>query len=131
MIITVTYWLIMLLYTAAVLPVLGAGGWNSPIQAHLYGWKSFYNITFLEDYLLTVSGEYLGSMFILTAEMFISVITRSTVISIAVPFILLFIPSFAGDIGLLPGLLGLLPDQLLQIGTAVRFILVYGFGVKD
>lgn len=127
-IISVVYWSLILLYSLIVLSVLGLGGWNSPIQASLYGWKSFYNISFLEDFLLTIIGGYVGTLFILSAEMLVSVITRSAVVSIALPFVLLFLPSFVGNINALSGVLGLLPDQLLQISVAVRYFNAYEVG---
>ncbi len=127
-IITSVYWVLVLIYTVIVLFVLGFGGWNCPIQAYFYGWKSLYNITFLEEYLLTILGGYIGTMFILTVEMLVSVITRSAIVSIAVPFVLLFIPSFIGNLGSASGILGLLPDQLLQIGNTVRFFNAYEIG---
>lgn len=127
-IITVIYWVSIILYTAVVLSALGAGGSGSPIQVDFYGWKSFYNITFLEDYLLSVCGGYIGTMFILTAEMLVSVVTKSAVVSIAVPFIMLFIPSFIGSLRSVSGVLGLLPDQLLQVENAVRFFNAYEIG---
>jgi len=111
-----------------VLSALGSGGWNCPIQVSLYGWKSFYNITFLENYTLTVLGGYVGILFILTTELFISVITRSAVVSITFPFVLLFLPSFVGSINSISGILGLMPDQLLQISVAVRLFNAYEFG---
>jgi len=126
--ISVIYWAVFLLYTTIVLSVLGVGGWNCPIQTSLMGWKSIYNMTYLEVYSLTAVGGYLGTLFILIAEMLISVITRSAVVSVALPFILLFIPSFVGNIQSLSGFLGLFPDQLLQVGVAVRYFNAYQIG---
>ena len=126
--VSVVYWAAILIYTVVVLSALGSDGWDCPIQTSLYGWKSFYNITFLEDYAMTVLGGYVGILFILTAEMFISVLTRSAVVSITFPFVLLFLPSFVGNIGAISGMLGLMPDQLLQIGVAVRLFNLYEFG---
>ena len=128
LLISIIYWSVILIYSLVVLSALGSGGWNCPIQVSLYGWKSFYNITFLETYTLTVLGGYVGILFILTTELFISVITRSAVVSITFPFVLLFLPSFVGSINSISGILGLMPDQLLQISVAVRLFNAYEFG---
>ncbi len=127
-IITAVYWLLVSLYSAIVLLALGASGWNSPIQTTLYGWKSLYNITFLENYLLIIFGGYIGTLFILTAELLLSVVTRSALVAISLPFILLFIPSFIGNLRTVSGILGLLPDQLLQVGVTVRLFNAYEIG---
>lgn len=125
--ISIVYWAAVILYTVVVLSALGSDGWNCPIQASLYGWKSLYNITFLEDYIMTILGGYIGVLFILSAELFISVLTRSAVVSITFPFIVLFLPSFLGNIDVISEMLGLLPDQLLQISVAVRLFNAYEF----
>ena len=54
--------------------------------------------------------------------------TRSAVVSITFPFVLLFLPSFVGNIGAISGMPGLMPDQLLQIGVAVRLFNLNEFG---
>ena len=124
------YWILMLLYTVIVLLELGANGWNSPIQTTLYGWKSLFNITFLQDYVLIVLGGYIGTMFILVAEILLSVLTRSALVAIFLPIVTLFIPSFVGNLHSVSGVLGLLPDQLLQMGVVVRLFNVYEIGDK-
>lgn len=129
LIVTVTYWGIMLLYSAVVLGVLGTDGADCAIQTADYGdWKSFYNITYFQDYLLTMLGGYLGSLFILTLSMFISAKSHSTVLTVTIPFILLFIPSYLSNFSILSKVLGLLPDQLLQLGQAVKLFNLYQIG---
>lgn len=128
--ITIVYWGMVIIYSLVVLGILGTSGWNCPIQTSLYGWKSLYNITFFEDYLFTIIGGYIGNLAILFAEMLLSVITRSAVISITFPFVILFLPSFVGGIDSLSEFLGLFPDQLLQIGVAVRLFNTYEIGSK-
>lgn len=130
LVITVIYWSVMLIYSVTVLGMLGTGGAGCMIQTGLSGWKSFYNITYFQDYLLTIVGGYLGSLFILSVEMLVSAKTRSTVLAVTVPFILLFIPSFLSGISVLSKILGLLPDQLLQISSAVHFFNLYQLGGK-
>ena len=129
--VSVLYWMSILLYSFLVLCTLGSRGWNCMIQTSLYGWKSFYNITFLENFLLTIIGGYIGTLFILIAEMLISIITKSSITSISVPFILLFLPSFFGNLNSFQKFLGLMPDQLLQIPVAVRLFNAYEIGNTD
>ena len=130
LIITAVYWGTMLIYSAVVLGSLGTDGANCMIQTGLGGWKSFYNITCLQDYLLTMAGGYLGSLFILTLSMLVSAKTHSTTLAVTVPFILLFIPSFFSGISVLSKGLGLLPDQLLQVSQAVNLFNLYKIGGK-
>lgn len=113
-----------------MLAVLGTGGANCAIQNGFSNWKSFYNITYLQDYLLTVFGGYLGSLFILFLSMLASAKTRSKALAATIPFILLFIPSFLSGMSVLSEVLGLLPDQLLQISTAIKTFNLYQIGTK-
>ncbi len=127
-IITGIYWTVILLYSAVVLAILGTGGAGCAIQTSLGGWKSLYHITYLQNYFLIVGGGYLGCLFILTLVMFLSAKTHSTVLPVTVPFILLFLPSFLGNFQVLSEVLGILPDQLLQMGQAVRMFNLYQVG---
>lgn len=127
-VITSIYWITILLYSGIVLTILGYGGANCVIQSGFANWKSFYNITYLQDYLLTVLGGYLGNLFILTLSMLVSAKTRSKTLAVTIPFILLFIPSFLNGISMLSEVLGLLPDQLLQICTAIKMFNLYEVG---
>lgn len=129
-IITIIYWVVVLLYSAIVLGILGADGANCAIQAGFGSWKSFYNITYFENCLLTMMGGYIGSLFILTISMLISAKTKSTVLSVTVPFIFVFLPSFLSGFSALTEILGLLPDQLLQMNVAIKYFNLYQFGDK-
>lgn len=128
--ITGIYWVMVLLYSAVVFAILGTDGAGCAIQTGLGGWKSFYHITYLQEYLLIIFGGYLGSLFMLTLAMFLSASTRSAILAVTVPFVLLFIPSFLNDISALSKVLGLLPDQLLQMGQAAAFFNLYHPGGK-
>lgn len=102
-VITGVYWLVILIYSAVVFSVAGIGGANCVIQTSWAFWKSFYNITYLQAYLLTVIGGYVGA---------------------------LFIQSFLGGFSVLSDVLGLLPDQLLQINMAIKTFTLYEIGGK-
>ena len=131
-IVTVVYWAAVLLYTAVLLLCLGADGWSCPVQADWVSWKCFYHISVLGKYLLIVSGGYIGCLFISFLSMLVSAKTRSTVIAVTVPFVLIFVPSFLANIHspAVSRILGLLPDQLLQVGTALNLFSLYFIGGK-
>lgn len=128
--VTSIYWLTIMLYSGMVLAVLGIGGADCAIQNGFSNWKSFYNITYLQDYLLTVSGGYLGNLFILFLSMLVSAKTHSKALAVTIPFMLLFMPSFLSGISVLSEVLGLLPDQLLQVCTAIKTFNLYQIGNK-
>ena len=126
-VVTGIYWSVFLLYTGLVLGILGADGAGCPIQTVSSGWKSIYNITNLQEYILIVCGGYLGCLFLLLLTMLVSAKTNSAVMAVLIPFIFIFLPSFLSGINsiFLKKITGLLPDQLLQINMAVRFFNIY------
>lgn len=129
-IVTVLYFAAFILYTAITLLYLGADGWNLAIQIDRGNWKSFYNITIWQEYLLIAIGGYIGCLFLSFMVMLVSAKTKSAVFAVMIPVILLFIPSFTGNIRnhiIQKVLLGLLPDQLLDIGTALNVFNIYSF----
>lgn len=128
--ITGIYWSTVLLYTGLVLGLLGADGAGCPIQSSMAGWKSIYHITNLQEYLLIVIGGYLGCLFMLALTMLVSAMTNSAFVAVAIPFILIFLPSFLSGINsnILSKILGLFPDQLLQMSQAVKFFNLYQIG---
>lgn len=131
-IVTVIYWAAVLLYTGVLLFYLGADGWACPVQADWGSWKCFYHISILEKYLLIISGGYIGCLFISFLSMLVSAKTKSTVTAVTVPFVVIFIPSFLSNIHspAVSRILGLLPDQLLQTGTALNVFSLYSLGGK-
>ncbi len=131
-IVTIIYWTAILLYTGIVLLYFGADGSLCPVQADKSGWKCFYNITIWQKYLLIVVGGYLGCLFISFVSMLISAKARSAVLAVMLPFALIFIPSFLGNINsaVINKILAVLPDRLLQVGTALSCFDLYSLGGK-
>ncbi len=129
-IVTAVYFASFLLYTGVVLLYLGADGWNLPVQANWTAWKCFYNITNWQKYLFIAIGGYVGCLFISFLTMLISAKTRSTVLAVMTPVVLIFIPSFISNIDspLVNKIIGLLPDQLLQVQMAVGYFNLYEIG---
>lgn len=117
-IISVFYAAFVFLYTFIVLLVLGTDGANCPIQLDL--WRSAYNVTFLQAYLLIVAGGYIGTLFASVAAMLVSALTHSTPTAIIVPFIILCAFPFLSRIITLPGICSFFPDQLLEIYLDIK-----------
>lgn len=115
---TAFYAVFILLYTFIVLFVLGTDGAGCPVQLDL--WRSVYNITFLQAYLLIVTGGYIGTLFASTLAMFVSALTRSTPTAIIVPFIVLCTFPFLSRIIPLPWVCSFFPDQLLEIYIDIK-----------
>ena len=132
LLITGIYWLMMLLHAAVVLGVLGADGANCMIQTNGSKWMSFYHITFLQEYLLIAVGGYLGALSILFLTMLVSAWSKSSVLAVVVPFILIFIPEFVRNSKniLIDRILGFFPDMLLQINSVTKTINLLQIGGK-
>lgn len=128
--VTALYWSAVLVYTLLTLGCLGFDGWNCPIQIDL--WKVFYHLKLWQTWVLTAAGGYIGSLFFVFLTMWVSAKTRSSLFAVTVPFLLIFLPSFLDNLNIdkLSKLLGLLPDQLLQIYQALRYFYVYEIGGK-
>ena len=128
--VTAAYWVTVIIYSAVVLGVLGADGAGLMVQIDV--WKSFYNITFFEQFLLMVFGGYVGCLSIALIEMLVSAKTKSAMLSVAVPFILIFLPTFISGLAdrLEYGnkILGLLPDQLFLISQVLSQFNLYKIG---
>lgn len=131
-IVTGIYWLITILYSVITLGILGMDGAGCAIQTGMAGWKSFYNITYWQEYLLVFLGGYVGCLFILFLTMFVSAKTKSAILAVIVPFVLIFIPSFLSEnsIPIISRILGIWPDQLLQMNMAVVYFNLYEIGGK-
>ena len=118
---TVIYWAAIAVYTIVGLALLGADGAGGAFQ--LLKWKAFYNLTIGQAYALSVLGGYVGTLFLALLAMIVSALTRSQVVAVIVPYVLVLAANFAQSIlsswEVLPQILGLLPDQLLQIAQVL------------
>lgn len=118
---TVIYWAAIAVYTLVVLALLGADGACGAFQ--LLKWKAFYNLTIGQAYALSVLGGYVGILFLSLLAMIVSALTRSQVVAVIVPYVLVLAANFAQSIlsswEVLPQILGLLPDQLLQVAQVL------------
>lgn len=118
---TVIYWAAIAVYTIVGLALLGTGGAGGAFQ--LLKWKAFYNLTIGQAYALSVLGGYVGTLFLALLAMIVSALTRSQVVAVIVPYVLVLAANFAQSIlsswEVLPSILGLLPDQLLQLSVVL------------
>lgn len=128
LVITAVYFFFVLLFTAIVLLALGADGANCPIQFEM--WKSFYNITFFQWYLLVVLGGYVGTLFSSLLAMVVSAKTHSTAIAVVIPFIVLCAIPVLSNVISMPKIYALFPNQLLYITETVKDFSLYTIGGK-
>ena len=110
-----------LTYSGFVLAYLGADGGDTPIQSTMRDWKSFYNITQWQKYLLMTFGGYVGSLSIGAMTMWVSAATKSSILAAMVPWVLIFIPSFVQNLHFLDDVMVLFPDRLLRVCEGLRF----------
>ena len=128
LLVSVLYWSAMLIYSIVTLGYMGFEGGSCVIQFRL--WKSPYNITMRQAWVLCLMGGYIGNLFLAALTMFISAKTKSSVIAVITPFVFLFIPSFLQSIAdWLDTVIAMMPDCLLlfyqRLGT---FDLITIFG---
>lgn len=109
-VVTAIYWMIIALYSVIVLGCLGFDGGNVMIQTGFWYWKSFYNITYMQLYLLTIVSGYIGTLFCLLLSMLISAKTHTAVVAVTIPFAILVLPLFLSNFHFLKGTLGVFPD---------------------
>lgn len=121
---------ILMIFTLSILGIFGASGYNCMIQIS-GAWKSFYNITIFQEYLLIFIGGYIACLFLSMLTMFVSAVLTSAVFSSMVSFIIILLPSvimtlpFAENMS---SILGLFPDQLLNINDIILQFNAYCIG---
>ena len=128
LLITLLYWAGILVYSLFTLTYLGFGGGNTVIQVRL--WKSLYNITMRQAWVLAVSCGYLGNLFLGILTMLISEKTKSAAVAVSMPFIVIFIPVILqGTVDALSTYASLMPSTLLEFYQHLStFDLVTVFG---
>lgn len=128
LLITAAYWGAALIYTLFTLGYLGSGGGQCVVQLRV--WRSLYNVTLREAFVLTLFSGYIGNLFLGALTMYISARTKSSVIAVTVPFVLIFFPTFLQDKAVwLDTLIGLLPASLLQFYqrlSSFQFLTLFG-----
>ena len=123
------YWGGVLICTLFTLGFCGFDGGNCAIQFDCY--RSFYNLTYLQAYLLYVVSCYIGILFMMFLCMWVSAKSRSAVFATTIPFILIFVPNFFANSTLadaLSGVLALLPDKMFDLFAHLKYFDVYDLG---
>ena len=129
LLVSVLYWGSVLICTLFTLCCCGFDGGNCVIQFDWY--RSMYNLTYWQAYLLYVISSYIGMLFIAFLCMWVSAKTRSSVFAVTIPFILVFVPNFLENstfADALSKILGLLPDNLLDLTQHLKSFDVYDLG---
>ena len=128
LLITLLYWVGILVYSLFTLTYLGFGGGNTVIQVRL--WKSLYNITMRQAWVLAVSCGYLGNLFLGILTMLISAKTKSAAVAVSMPFVVIFIPVILqGTVDALSTFASFMPSTLLEFYQHLStFDLVTVFG---
>lgn len=129
---TTLYWAAVLISSGILLGVFGTDGAGCMIQANSF-WKSLYNVTNLEAYLLTISCGYIICLFMGMLTAWISAAAGSSVLPIVVSFLVIMAPALIGQwvtSGLGGKILSVLPHQLMQGTTLLRQFTVYTIGGK-
>lgn len=127
--VSVLYWGGVLICTLFTLCFCGFDGGNCAIQFDWY--RSFYNLTYWETYLLYVVSCYIGILFMMFLCMWVSAKTRSAVFATTIPFILIFVPNFFANSDLayaLSDVLALLPDKMFDLVQHLKYFDVYDLG---
>jgi len=120
---TAIYAFEILLYTLIVLGGLGFSGGGCPIQ--LYKWKSYYDITLAQGYLLSVIGGYIGLIFIVLLAAFLSAKTKNILVGAIVPFVITCLFPFIGRIPVLIPIFQHFPHMILQVSQLFKYLIVY------
>lgn len=111
--VTILYWAAMMLYSLFTLCYFSFEGAGCVIQLRV--WKSLYNITMWQAWVLALICGYIGNLFLATLTMFISAKSKSSVIAVTTPFVIMFIPSFLqGMADWLDVIVNMMPINLLE-----------------
>lgn len=125
---TLVYWGSVLVYSLAVLALLGWDGAGCPLQ--FMEWRTTYNLTLFQTWILMLAGGYVGTLFSVTVAMVISAKTHSTVAAAVTPFVILCALPFLSRILPLPWICSFFPDQLMQIAVIIHDVSVCELGGK-
>ena len=129
-IITVVYWLIVGVYTLIVLGNLGTDGANCYVQSHAGYWNVKESVPFKQKYLLTLISGYIGYLFVGFLVIWISGLTKSSVLAVLIPSLVILLPQYLWNFysPAMRRLIGILPDKLLDIETALQYLYLYPIG---
>lgn len=115
---TILYWGFMLLFSIIGFSAMGTSGAGVPIQIK---WdESLYNITFGQEYVITLLCGYIASLLSSAAAMLISAQRHSSGIAICVPFFLFCVSPFLARALGIEGFSNLIPQRLFFLDNIIR-----------
>lgn len=128
--ITLVYWLCMGSFSFVVFHNLGTDGADNMLQSYPGNWSIRYDLTFRQLYCLILGSGYIGFLLMGFLIMWISAKTKSSVLAVLTPSVILLIPMFLHEIYslFLRKVIGLLPHWLFDIGQALRYQYLYKIG---
>lgn len=129
---TIVYVVAAVFMTSAILLAYGPSGWNCPIQITFGNWKSIYNITIGQEYILMLVLGYVAYLFINVMVMLVAAKTNSVVVGTMIPIAILFIPSFVpyNKFKIVDEIMALWPDQLLNADMLLSIYKLFNIGGK-
>lgn len=127
---TAVYLLYVGSYSLIVLGSLGWDGGSCAIQSNSLYWKSMYNVTFSQRYLMILGLGYIGFLFFGFLTVWLSEKNKSPVFAVTVPALAVLLPGLLKDLRgrFMEKLLALLPDRLLNAEFAMQYMDVYSLG---
>lgn len=125
--VSILYWVAVLGCSLFNLCFCGFDGGNCAIQLLDY-YRSYYNLTCWQTWLVYVLGSYIATVFIMFLCMWVSAKTKSAVFATTIPFILIFVPNFFSNDSAIGAFLALLPDKLYSLADQLRYFNVYDLG---
>ena len=89
---TVIYFTSIILFCSSIFILYGFDGYNCPIQANDYCWKSFYHLTNIEAMAVVVFIGYMGCILMSSVTILISSVVKTSFSAIIVPFLIIILP---------------------------------------
>lgn len=128
---TVVYWLCTGSFSLIVLGSLGFDGGSCVVQSNVRYWKSIYNLTFLQKYLLILIMGYLAFLFFGFLVMWVSAKSKSPVFAVMIPPVAIMLPKLLLNLNISDSLTkftAMLPDRLLDGNGVMKSMTLLSFG---
>lgn len=126
---TVLYWCMVFLSGIYLLSYFGFDGANCCVQVFSEYWFSIYHLSFLQRYLLLISSNYLGWLFMAAIVMMLSAACKFSAFPVIVPALLNIVPMWLlGDFGFSSKVYTLLPSSLFTLFLNIDDLTVYTIG---
>lgn len=130
---SVVYWFCTGSFSLIVLGSLGFDGGACVIQSNVRYWKSMYNLTFYQKYLLILIMGYLAFLFFGFLVMWVSAKSKSPVFAVMIPPVAIMLPKLLSNLNISNSqtkLITLMPDRLLDGNNTMKSMILFSFGDK-